>query len=51
MSLEEQVTNFCKFYSFYEEIPQEFLDETDVDSLFLPQHVWFFPVPASNSAS
>ena len=24
----------CKFYSVYEEIPEDFLDETDVDSYF-----------------
>ena len=38
MSVKKQTTSFCKLYSFYEEIPEEFLDETDVDSFFLPQH-------------
>ena len=34
MSVKKQVPSFCKFYSFYEEIPEEFLEETDVDSYF-----------------
>ena len=29
-----QISSLFKFYSFYEEIPEEFLDETDVDSFF-----------------
>ena len=29
-----QIPSLCKIYSFYEDIPQEFLDETDVDSYF-----------------
>ena len=32
MSVKRQVPSLCKLYSFYEEIPEEFLDETDVDS-------------------
>ena len=32
MSLRKQIPSLCKLYSFYEEIPAEFLDETDVDS-------------------
>ena len=29
-----QIPSLCKLYSFYEEIPEELLDETDVDSFF-----------------
>ena len=31
MSVKKQIPGFCKLYSFYEKIPEEFLDETDVD--------------------
>ena len=34
MSVKEQIPGLCKLYSFYEEIPEDFLDETDVDSYF-----------------
>ena len=34
MSVKKQIPSVCKLYSFYKEIPQEFLDETDVDSYF-----------------
>ena len=34
MSVKKQIPSLCKLYSFYEEIPDEFLDETDVDSFF-----------------
>ena len=34
MSVKKQIPSLCNFYSFYEEIPEEFLDETDVDSYF-----------------
>ena len=34
MSVKKQITSLCKLYSFYEEIPEEFLDETDVESYF-----------------
>ena len=34
MSTKKQLSSLCKFYSVYEEIPKEFLDETDVDSYF-----------------
>ena len=34
MSVKKQTPSLCKLYSFYEEIPEEFLDETDVDSYF-----------------
>ena len=34
MSTKMQISNLCKLYSVYEEIPEEFFDETDVDSYF-----------------
>ena len=34
MSVKKQIPSLCKLYSFYEEISEEFLDETDVDSYF-----------------
>ena len=34
MSTKKQISSLCKFYSLYEEIPEKFLDETDVDSYF-----------------
>ena len=34
MSVKKPIPSLCKLYSFYEEIPEEFLDETDVDSYF-----------------
>ena len=34
MSVIKQIPSLCKLYLFYEEIPEEFLDETDVDSYF-----------------
>ena len=34
MSIKKQIPSLCKFYSFYEKTPEEFLDETDVDSYF-----------------
>ena len=34
MSVKKQIPSMCKLYSFYEEIPEEFLDETDVESYF-----------------
>ena len=34
MSVEKQILSLCKFHSFYEKIPEEILDETDVDSYF-----------------
>ena len=34
MSTKKQISGLCKVYSVYEEIPEEFLDETDVDSYF-----------------
>ena len=32
MSTKKQISTLCKNYSVYEEIPEEFLVETDVDS-------------------
>ena len=34
MSVKKQIPSLCKLYWFYEEIPEEFLDGTDVDSYF-----------------
>ena len=34
MPVKKQIPSLCEFYSFYEEIPEEILDETDVDSYF-----------------
>ena len=34
MSVKEQIPSLCKLYSVYEKIPEDFLDETDVDSYF-----------------
>ena len=34
MSTKKQISSLCKLYSIYEKIPEEFFDETDVDSYF-----------------
>ena len=34
MSVKKQNPSLCKLYSLYEEIPEEFLDGTDVDNYF-----------------
>ena len=34
MSTKKQISTLCKLFSIYEEIPEEFLDETDVDGYF-----------------
>ena len=34
MSVKKQIPSLCKLYLFYEELPEEFLDETDVDCYF-----------------
>ena len=34
MSTKKQISSLCKLYSVYEEIPEDVLDETDVDSYF-----------------
>ena len=51
MSTKKQVSSLCKLYSIYEEIPEQFWDETDVDSYF--HHIIFghLTVPPPNSSS
>ena len=34
MSTKKKISSLCKLYSVYEEKPDDFLDETDVDSYF-----------------
>ena len=34
LSTKKQISSLCKLYSIYEETPEEFLEETDVDSYF-----------------
>ena len=34
MSVKKQIPSLCKLFSFQEEVPEVFLDETDVDSFF-----------------
>ena len=34
MSTKKQISSLCELYSVYDEIPEEFFDETDVDSYF-----------------
>ena len=34
MSIKKQILSFSKLYTSYEEVPESFLDETDVDSYF-----------------
>ena len=34
MSVKKQIPSLCKLYSFYEKVPEEFSDETDVDRYF-----------------
>ena len=34
MSTKKQISSSCKLFSVYEELPDEFLDETNVDSYF-----------------
>ena len=34
MSVKKQIPSFVQNFSFYDELPEEFLDETDVDSYF-----------------
>ena len=38
MSVKKHIPSLCELYSFYEKIPEALLDETDLDSYFLPQH-------------
>ena len=35
MSTQKQFPSLCKLYSVYDEIPEELLDKTDVDSFFI----------------
>ena len=42
MSVEKQIPSLCKLYSFYEEIPEQFLDKTDVDSCFYHNMFYIF---------
>ena len=35
MSTKEQISSLCKLHSVYEEIPEEFLEETHVDITFI----------------
>ena len=45
MSVKKQIPSLCKLYSFYEEITEEFLDETDGDIYFY--HIFLtFPSPS-----
>ena len=32
MSVEKQTSSLCNFFSFHGDIPEDFLDKTDVDS-------------------
>ena len=32
MSVKKQIPSLCELYSLYEELPEEFLDDTDVDN-------------------
>ena len=34
MSVKKQISSLSNLYTFYEEVPESFLDETDVDSFF-----------------
>ena len=34
MSVKKQISSLSKLYTIYEEVPESFLDETDVDSYF-----------------
>ena len=45
MSVKKQTANLWKLYSFYEEIPEELLDETDVDSYFYHNNFDISPSP------
>ena len=50
MSTKKQISSLCKLYSKYEEIPEEFLDETDEDSYFY-HNISDISVPPPNSSS
>ena len=34
MPVKKQISSLSKLYTIYEEVPESFLDETDVDSFF-----------------
>ena len=44
MSVKKQIPSLCKLYSLFEDITEEFLDETDVDSYF---YLNFFDISQS----
>ena len=44
MFVTKQLLSFCKLYSFFEELPEEVLDETEVDSY---QYQNIFDLPQS----
>ena len=41
MFVKNQIPSLCKLYSFSEELPEEFFDETDVDSFFTTTFLTF----------
>ena len=49
MSNKKQISSLRKLYSVYEETPEAFLDETDVDSYFY-HNILEFSVPSPNSS-
>ena len=51
MSVKKQIPSLCKLYSFYEEVPEDFLEENDVESYLYHNVFWQFRFPASKSAS
>ena len=51
MSTKKQISSLCKLYSINEEIPEEFVEETDVDSYFFSQHFGHFTVSQPISSS
>ena len=42
MSVKKQIPSLCQFYSFYEKIIEEFLNETDVDSYSSNEIILFY---------
>ena len=49
MWFKKQNTILCKIFSFYEGIPEEFLDE-NLWMVFLPKIFLYFTLPTSNGA-
>ena len=45
MPVKKQIPDLCKLFSFHEEMPEEFLDENDVDSYFTTTFLTF-PSPS-----